>query len=363
MRKKYIDNIRWITVALVVIYHVFYIFNGSGVLGGVGSFSDTHYQDIVLYILYPWFMLLLFVVSGMSARFYLETHTHREFIKSKTTKLLIPSTLALFVFWWILGYFNLKIGGAFENMQAVPKPILYIIMSVSGTGPLWYIQLLWMFSMGLVLLRKIEKDRLWNFCGKTNCLILIMLALLVWGAAQIGNTPVVTAYRFGIYGTGYLLGYFVFSHDEVMNRLEKIYLPICASSIIFGIAFTAVFWGKPYAEHIVLDTPLCNLYAWTAVLAILSFMKKRGNFENGFTRFMIKKSWGLYLFHYLPLAACAYYIYNADIPVALKYITTAFSSFFGGVFLYGIISRIPVLRYVVCGITGGAECSDINSAL
>lgn len=350
MRKKYIDNIRWITVALVVIYHVFYIFNGSGVPGGVGSFSDTQYQDVFLYIVYPWFMLLLFVVSGMSARFYLETHTHREFIKSKTVKLLIPSTLALFVFWWILGCFNLKIGGAFENMQTVPKPILYIIMSISGTGPLWYIQLLWVFSMALVLLRKVEKDRLWNFCKKTNCLILIMLALPVWGAAQIGNAAVVTVYRFGIYGTGYLIGYLVFSHDEVMNRLEKIYMPLCVSAIIFCIVFTVDFWGKPYAEHVVLDTPFCNLYAWITVLAILSFMKKRGNFENGFTRFMIKKSWGLYLFHYLPLAVCAYYIYNADIPVALKYIATAFSSFFGAVFLYEIISRIPVLRYIVCGI-------------
>ena len=52
MRKKYIDNIRWITVALVVIYHVFYIFNGSGVLGGIGSFSDTKYQDIVFVSLF-----------------------------------------------------------------------------------------------------------------------------------------------------------------------------------------------------------------------------------------------------------------------------------------------------------------------
>ena len=355
MRKKYIDNIRWITVALVVIYHVFYIFNGSGVLGGIGSFSDTQYQDIVLYILYPWFMLLLFVVSGMSARFYLETHTPGEFIKSKTAKLLIPSTLALFVFWWTLGYFNLKIGGAFGNMQTVSKPILYMIMSISGTGSLWYIQLLWVFSMVLVLLRKIEKDRLWNFCKKTNCLVLIMLTPLIWGAAQIGNVPIVTTYRFGIYGTGYLIGYLVFSHDEVMNRLEKIYLPLCVSAIIFGIACTVAFWGKPYAEHIVLDTPLCNLYAWIAVLGILSFMKKRGNFENGFTRFMIKKSWGLYLFHYLPLTVCAYYIYNADIPVVLKYITTIFSGFFGGVFLYEIISRIPVLRYVVCGINVSKE--------
>ena len=79
-------------------------------------------------------------------------------------------------------------------------------------------------------------------------------------------------------------------------------------------------------------------------------MKKQGNFENGFTRFMIKKSWGLYLFHYLPLAICAYYIYNADIFVALKYITAVFSSFLGGMLLYEIISRIPVLRYVICGI-------------
>ena len=28
MRKIYLDNIRWITVVLVVIYHVIYIFNG-----------------------------------------------------------------------------------------------------------------------------------------------------------------------------------------------------------------------------------------------------------------------------------------------------------------------------------------------
>ncbi len=350
MRKKYIDNIRWITVALVVIYHAFYVFNGSGVWGGVGSFADTQYQDVVLYILYPWFMLLLFVVSGMSARFYLETHTHREFIKSKTKKLLIPSTLALFVFWWIWGYFNLKLGGAFEKMHSVPRPILYVIISLSGTGPLWYIQLLWVFSVVLVPIRKIEKDRLWNFLRKTNCLELLMLALLVWGAAQIGNTPVVTVYRFGIYGTGYLIGYFVFSHDEVMERLEKIYLPLCVSAIILAVAFTAVYWGEPYAGQSVLGTPLCNFYAWTAVLAILSVMKKLGDFENAFTKFMIKKSWGLYLFHYLPLVICAYYIYDAGIPVALKYIATVFSGFFGGILLYEIISRIPVLRYIVCGI-------------
>ena len=350
-RKKYIDNIRWITVALVVVYHVIFIFNGTGTLGGVGPLHPVQYQDAVLYLLYPWFMLLLFVVSGMCARFYLGRHTHKEFIRERTVKLLVPSTLGVVVFGWILGYFNMKIGGAFDSMGAVPKPVLFVIMCLSGTGPLWYIQLLWVFSLLLTVFRRVEKDRLSNLCARTTLPVLLALTVVIYGAAQIGNVPVVVVYRFGIYGAGYLLGYLVFAHDEVMTRLEKAWLPLTAAALILGAAFTAVFWGQSYAGHEVLDTPLCNVFAWIAVLAVLAFMKKWGGFDNAFARWMTRKSWGLYLFHYLPLAACAYYIYALPIPAVLKYLLTAAAAVAGGVLLYDIISRIPVLRWCVCGIS------------
>lgn len=350
-RKKYIDNIRWITVALVVVYHVIFIFNGTGTLGGVGPLCPVQYQDAVLYLLYPWFMLLLFVVSGMCARFYLGRHTHKEFIRERTVKLLVPSTLGVVVFGWILGYFNMKIGGAFDSMGAVPKPVLFVIMCLSGTGPLWYIQLLWVFSLLLTVFRRVEKDRLSNLCARTTLPVLLALTVVIYGAAQIGNVPVVVVYRFGIYGAGYLLGYLVFAHDEVMTRLEKAWLPLTAAALILGAAFTAVFWGQSYAGHEVLDTPLCNVFAWIAVLAVLAFMKKWGGFDNAFARWMKRKSWGLYLFHYLPLAACAYYIYAMPIPAVLKYLLTAAAAVAGGVLLYDIISRIPVLRWCVCGIS------------
>ena len=350
-RKKYIDNIRWITVALVVVYHVIFIFNGTGTLGGVGPLCPVQYQDAVLYLLYPWFMLLLFVVSGMCARFYLGRHTHKEFIRERTVKLLVPSTLGVVVFDWILGYFNMKIGGAFDSMGAVPKPVLFVIMCLSGTGPLWYIQLLWVFSLLLTVFRRVEKDRLSTLCAHTTLPVLLALTVVIYGAAQIGNVPVVVVYRFGIYGAGYLLGYLVFAHDEVMTRLEKAWLPLTAAALILGAAFTAVFWGQSYAGHEVLDTPLCNVFAWIAVLAVLAFMKKWGGFDNAFARWMTRKSWGLYLFHYLPLAACAYYIYALPIPAVLKYLLTAASAVVGGVLLYDIISRIPVLRWCVCGIS------------
>lgn len=71
MRRLYIDNIRWMTVVLVVLYHVIYMFNGIETFGVIGPFSGVQYQDTYQYLVYPWFMLLLFVVSGMSARYAL----------------------------------------------------------------------------------------------------------------------------------------------------------------------------------------------------------------------------------------------------------------------------------------------------
>ena len=112
MRGLYIDNIRWMTVVLVVLYHVIYMFNGIETFGVIGPFSGVQYQDTYQCLVYPWFMLLLFVVSGMSARYALERQTHGAFLKSRTRKLLVPSTLGLLAFWWILGYYNMLLSGA-----------------------------------------------------------------------------------------------------------------------------------------------------------------------------------------------------------------------------------------------------------
>ena len=134
--------------------------NGLSVFayGVIGPFSEFQPQDVFQYIVYPWFMFLLFVVSGMSARFELDAKGEKGFIRKRTRKYLVPSTIGLLAFWWILGYYNMLIGGAFEAMAAVPKPVLFLIMCVSGTGPLWYIQMLWLFSVVLIWIRSIHSD-------------------------------------------------------------------------------------------------------------------------------------------------------------------------------------------------------------
>lgn len=357
MRKPYLDNTRWGTVLLVLVYHVLYVFNASGVLGGIGRFYDVQYQDALLYFVYPWFMVLLFVVAGISSRYALEKQPHKEFISARTRKLLVPSTLGLLVFQWITGYFNMAASGAFAYMGAVPGPILYLIMAVSGIGPLWFIQMLWLFSLLLVLLRKIDKnDKFYDMCGKAfgdkwGILPLLLLALVIWGAAQIGNVPVITTYRFGIYGIAYLLGYFVLSHDKVQETLEKLALPLGIAAVILGVAYVICYFGQNYTDAPILQNFFTNSYLWVAVLGILGCGKKCLNGTSKFSQYMTKASFGIYVTHYLPLIAAAYLLKTyTTLPALVIYLITAVCTFGGSVLLYEVIRRIPVLRWCVLGI-------------
>ena len=353
MRRKYLDNIRWITVVLVVIYHVLYMYNGEGILGVLGKITSlkVQYYDVYQYGVYPWFMCILFIVSGISSRLYLEKHTGKEFAASRTSKLLVPSTIGLLAFQFIQGYFNMSIGEGMELIANVPAPVGFLIMCVSGIGVLWYIQTLWIFSIVLLLIRKIEKDRLYNLGKKTNIIAIILFTIPVWGAGQILNTPIICVYRFGLYGLLFFLGYFVFSHEEVIERLKKYFVLFLIPALILGSLFCIFNFGKVYADAPVNRTPLFISYGWFACMAILGGMAKYGDFENRFTKLMSKNSFGLYVFHYLGISMVAVLLVKPGYITAVPaYILSTIAAFALPPVLYGIISRIPVYRWMVLGI-------------
>lgn len=355
MKKHYLDNIRWITVVIVVVYHVIYMYNGVQPFGVIGAFKEVQYQDAFQYLVYPWFMSLLFVVSGMCSKYALEKKTEKEFLRERTRKLLVPSTIGLFVFQWIQGYYNMMIGNAFDTMpiDRIPKVIVWGILAVSGTGVLWYIQMLWVFSLVLLLVRKVEKDRLYHACEKTGIIVLLLLTVLIYLSAQVLNTPIVTVYRFGIYGVCFFVGYFILSHEEVMERLSKAWLPLSIVSLVLGVTYTVMYFGENYATEPYINNLLACCYCWLAILAILSFMKRWGDNTNAWMTWMTKKSWGIYIFHYLPLSMAAFYLGRAKIalPVLGYYLFVLIAAFAGALVLYEVISRIPVIRWCVLGIS------------
>ena len=359
MRKYYLDNIRWFTVVIVVIYHVLYMYNAEGILGGLGKITSLGSQpyDIFMYFVYPWFMPVLFMVAGISSRLYLEKHTDKEFIRSRTRKLLVPSTIGLFAFQFIQGYVSMSLGTAFADLSAaeVPKPVIFLIMVASGSGVLWFIHLLWLYSMILVLLRKVENGRLLKTGAKTPTWMIPLFFFPIWGAAQILNTPIIAVYRVGFYFVFFILGYYVFSNDEVTEKLKKYAVPLIASAItvcvLFSVRYFIVYGGMNYADKPVNRGPLYTACAYLGSLAMIGGMARFGDFGNSFTKWMSRKSFGLYVFHYLGISSVALFLAKPGLlPASACYLLSLVAGFAFGYGLYEIISRIPFFRWAVLGI-------------
>ena len=182
-RLDYLDNIRWITVVLVIIYHIIYLFNNSGVISNIGV-KGIPIMDTFLIFVYPWFMCLLFIVSGISCNYSLRKRSNKEFIKDRAKRILLPSVLGIFIYGWISGFITAQYTDMFAgNGNNIPGFIKYFIYSLMGIGPLWFCHVLFIGSLLIVLIRKIDKkEKINNLCKKINLPILFILVLLVWGS-------------------------------------------------------------------------------------------------------------------------------------------------------------------------------------
>ena len=360
MRKHWIDNLRWVTVLLVLFYHVIYFYNNKGVFGGVGGFGDgPQYQDVVMYILYPFFMPLLFILAGISARYALDKYPAKGWFKARTRKLLVPGTIGLFVFHWMVGYFNTAVAqntGMFDGIPGVAK---YALMAVSGTGPLWFIQVLWLLSLVLLLVRKLDRnDRFWNRCGKANIVWIILLGVLYWvGAQTLVKNPrpdsadgLLNLYKPLFYLIPFLLGYFLFSHDEVQEKLGKVWAPLLACAVVTGGILIGTTFGQDNTSPQYLGSPLSNLYGWLMCLAMMAWFKARFDRTGPFAAYMSKSSFGLYIVHYLVIASLGYMMkMYTQLPPWSMYVILTIAVFTLSPLLYEIIRRIPFVRWCVLG--------------
>ena len=351
MRKKYLDNIKWFTVLLVVFYHIFYMYDSNGVAGGPGPFYEDQPWDVVEYILYPWFMILLYIVSGIVSRIYLENHTAKEFLKARTTKVLVPSTIGVLVLGWIQGIVNLNISGAYEALSEAPKIVPILVTFAAGSGVLWYLHLLWLYCLILYFIRKIEKGRLYELTGKLPLAGVVALGVILWASAQVLNVPVIVCYRVGVYGMAFFLGYFVFAHQEIIDRLSKYWILLLAATVAFFALYITTYFGENYASIEIFCGPISIAYAWFMCLLMLAVFNRFFNVDNDVTRFFSRTSFGLYVFHYFGISLSAFLMYNyTNLPVLLIYIITGVCGYAAGFSISAIIRRIPFLRWCMLGI-------------
>ena len=360
MRKHWIDNLRWVTVLLVLFYHVIYFYNNKGVFGGIGGFGDgPQYQDVVMYLLYPWFMPLLFILAGISARYALEKRSAREWFKSRTRKLLVPSTIGLFFLGVIIGWVNTLSGPGAESIAGLPGPVKYIIWSVSGTGPLWFIQDLWLLSLVLLIVRKIDsKGKFMELCGRSGMGILIFMGILFWLGHQTlimepdptGINGLWNLYKPVFYLIPFLMGYFVFSHNRIQEIVGRAWIPLMVCALVSGVILTVIGFGQDNTLPKYLSSPLNNIYGWLMCLAMMGWFKSLFDRTGIFASYMTRSSYGIYIVHYLVIATIGYFLKaKTHMPPVCIYTLLTIAVFILSPLLYELLKRIPFIRWCVLG--------------
>ena len=341
MRKYYLDNMKWSIILLVLVFHTISIFSSCKAPMSFNA-PGIPVLDVIGYIIYPWFMPCMFVAAGTSAKFALKKRDERTFIKERAKKLLIPFVAYLV----LVGPFASALSFKVENLDKVfsklPSFVVALIRIVSGMGPAWFLIQLFLISLVFLLIRKLDKyQKLLRLGSKANITVLLLLYFPVLLSAQF--LYVSLTFRNILYLFMFLLGYFVFSQDRAIETLKIYALALFFAGL--GAVQTYFCWGKVYQT--VVNDWLVMLYTWVMILAVFACFARYFDRHTNFTVAMSGLSFGIYLFHYVPMIYIAYFLdTKLSLPYLLNYIITFAGALAAAVLLTVIVKKTPVLNFL-----------------
>lgn len=369
-RIDYIDNIRWMTILLLIPFHAGMAFN-SWESNYVYFDVDKKIGSFVQFI-WPWMMPILFVLAGISASYSIKNRGMKGFVFNRICKLLIPIILgALFVV-PVMTYFAAMNNSGFDGSFSEHLDYFFnTVTDVTGydgaftIGHLWFLAYLFVISLigvgiiyligkittainggneldiydkGLKVIDDTSKgiadrednkgknntkngnikredktaDKVDNKVGKVNrrykskWFVMLIIAF--------GLLPFVLSDILSIGGKSvlsylcyFLIGYYVLSDRNAVREIARYRVIFMLAYIMLAAASVYMFiWMKNANGTLNL---LCMYMAgWFGCLGIIGVFRARLNKSNKLTRFLSRTSFLLYVFHFPILIVIQYYM-------------------------------------------------------
>lgn len=349
MRKNYIDNLRIICILILFPYHTCMMYNNWGESFYVYSKPVALFSYFVS-INWTWFMPLMFVLAGISSSFALKKRSAKEYVKERVSKLFIPLVFGILLLVPIQTYFAEKHhndykGGYFEQyiLFFTKKTDLTGYFGGFTPGQLWFIMYLFVISLlALPIMLKYKKFNK-KIDGKKLSLPLVISMFIIPTLSSLildfGGKSV------GQYFALFLFGFFVFSNDDFIDKLEKYRWQLAISAVTLVALKTILYKVVNSSIYILVDILHC-FAMWVCILAFLGLGKRYLNSRSKFTDYFNKASFPIYVFHQSWLVAVGYYVFKITDIVAIQFITIMIVSFILTVITYEIARRIPLTRFM-----------------
>jgi surface polysaccharide O-acyltransferase-like enzyme len=144
----------------------------------------------------------------------------------------------------------------------------------------------------------------------------------------------------------------------VQEKLGKAWIPLLACAVVSGTVLVITTFGQDNTSPQYLGSWLNCLYGWLMCLAMMAWFKARFNRTGAFAKYMTQNSFGLYIVHYLVIAALGYMIkMYTNLAPWMMYVILTIAVMTIPFALNEIIKRIPFVRWCVLGIKKSGDRS------
>ena len=345
MRKHYIDNLRSFAILLLFPVHTFMIWNDFGSRFYIWE-GESKLLSTLIVLVNPWFMPLLFILAGISARHALEKRTKKEFMQERLLKLLVPFLIGIL---FLVPFQTLYARKYFDHYQgSLSAHWAYFFTHVTdlcgydgafSPGHLWFILFLFLISViSLLIFQYMPYERLAEKTQNMPVSAMVFLFLPIWAMYHIGNFG---GFSLGKSLTLYLLGYYLLSQDTVIEKLEQRRLRLLGLCIPGTVLSAALYVRFSYYGDL-----WVNWIGWISILVLLLFGKQFLNKRTAFTDYMRRTSYTVYILHQTILVALAYYVVPDCESMPAKVLGICAGSFLLTYAASAILHTVPKLLHL-----------------
>jgi len=353
-RVHWMDNLRTITILLVVLYHIGGVYESAGLWGWFWIVDDPDtitWVGIVGIMFDIIVMPTMFFVSGYLTPASLKNKTGWEFFKGKFKRLMIPWVIAVFTLIPIYKVIFLYSRGLPQEHWST----YFHVTNPNSQNWLWFLPVLFFFDMLYLLLSKanIKIPNIsikWAVLG--TFLIGFVYSFVIGGILGFRSwtlTPLIDFEneRLLVYFMTFLLGVLCFQQNVFAEKPPNKLLYTIANSIAWIPVTLHIFariWPFFYPEGFEI-TPLYRLiwhlsfyFSLLSLLYIMiesfwRYLDKTGRVWSELNR----NSYGVYIIHVIIIGVFGTLLLNLNLPTLAKYLLLIVSTY--------VISNLVVSVY------------------
>ena len=335
-RIYWMDNLRTITILLVVLYHVGGVYEAAGLWGWFWIVDDPAtitWVGFIGIVLDIFMMPTLFFISGYLATGSLGKKSGWEFVKGKFKRLMIPWAVAVFALIPIYKAIFLYS----RNLPQENWSTYFHITNPNSQNWLWFLPVLFLFNVIYLLLSKVN-IKLPPISFKFAVLGAVIIGLVysytiggILGFRSWTLTPLIDFEneRLLMYFMAFLLGVLGY-RQQVFATKPKVNTPYIVACSIAWIPVTAHIFARLvpffYPEGFTI-TPLYRLiwhFSFYLSLPIMVnviietfrlYLDKTGPIWRELNR----NSYGVYIIHVIVIGVIGTLLLNTNLPVLVKY--------------------------------------------